>query len=776
MAAWPSGPGEMARRIRQHAWEDTPLGPIETWPPNLRTAVDICLGLQFPCALLWGPSCTLIQNDATVLNLNGIFAGALGRPASEALPGRWPMLAEPVQQVIESGFGLNVANLAAESDQGDGGRDAHLPVSFSPVHDECGVCAGVLMTAIETIERKRGLLALQDSERWLRQALDAGRMASWLWDQPTDCLDTSDSMGMLLGLSSDRRPRTRAGAVSLIHPDDRLQHQQMVADVGLPAGGWQAEYRVVRPNDGMIVWLEERAEIIEGARSGPLRIAGVVWDITERKQAEVKLCESRGRYRSFFESIHQGFCAIEVMFDDAGHGVDYRFLDVNPAFERVTGLAGVVGRRMRDLVPAHEAHWYRVYGEVVRTQTPARFEAGVDALGRWFDVYAYPAGGRASQRVDVLFEDITARKHACLALRASEARFRAVASVVPNIPRENEDDGTALWYNDRWYGHTGLPESDPGEAWMPVVRPDERNQATDRLARNSAPGDEMLQQAVCLRGANGPCRWFLTRTEPVCNPVCNDDGAIVSWAGAPTGVHEERMVREQLEARIESATAALRSLSRQLITVQEEERRYLARELHDEIGQALTGLALTLSTASTNDAKLDEARRIVAELTEQVRQLSMDLRPAALDAYGLLAAVRSHLQRYESRTGIMVELRAEGMDRRFSAPIEIAAYRVVQEALTNLARYARVTSGVVQLFAVDDSLFISIRDDGVGMDLASIEAGSGIGGMRERIEFLGGSFEFESHPGDGVRITVELPIGAAFESNECGAGDIGNAP
>jgi PAS domain S-box-containing protein len=222
---------------------------------------------------------------------------------------------------------------------------------------------------------------------------------------------------------------------------------------------------------------------------------------------------------------------------------------------------------------------------------------------------------------------------------------------------------------------------------------------------------------------------------------------------------EDERIRQELSQRVTSATAELRELSRRLLMVQEEERRYLASELHDEIGQLLTGLGLQLGTEPTIDAeRLAEARRTVATLTEQVRNLSMDLRPSALDTYGLLPTLHWYLERYQQRTGITVGLLQEGLERRFAAPVEITAYRIVQETLTNVARHAGTARVVVQLFADDVALTVSVRDHGRGFNVSSITRGSGLGGMRERAELLGGTFEVDAVPGSGVTVTAELPL------------------
>jgi PAS domain S-box-containing protein len=237
-----------------------------------------------------------------------------------------------------------------------------------------------------------------------------------------------------------------------------------------------------------------------------------------------------------------------------------------------------------------------------------------------------------------------------------------------------------------------------------------------------------------------------------------------------------RAHEEILERRVAEATTELRTLSRRLLLVQEEERRKLALELHDEIGQVLTGLSFQLAAASepNGEASLAEATATVQALTEQVRQVSLDLRPAVLDHYGLLAAVEWYIARYQFRTGITVHLRQENGNRRLAPEVEIAAFRVVQEGLTNIARYAGVREAWVTIFS-DGVLLVIIKDKGQGFDVANHHHANGLAGMRERVELLGGTFELESVPGQGTTITAELPIevdseaAAAFTSETHGS-------
>jgi len=159
-----------------------------------------------------------------------------------------------------------------------------------------------------------------------------------------------------------------------------------------------------------------------------LLLARLMVELSSRRQAETAQHGSEARYRSLFNSIEEGFCIIEMLFDADKKPIDYRFVEVNPAFERQTGLRNATGKRMRELAPAHEAHWFETYGQIALTGEPQRFVNEARAMQRWFDVYAFRFGEPAGARVAVLFSDITERKLAeeeVLRLNASlEARVR----------------------------------------------------------------------------------------------------------------------------------------------------------------------------------------------------------------------------------------------------------------------------------------------------------------------------------------------------------------
>ncbi|HYE54464.1 MAG TPA: PAS domain S-box protein, partial [Chitinophagaceae bacterium] len=155
-------------------------------------------------------------------------------------------------------------------------------------------------------------------------------------------------------------------------------------------------------------------------------------DVTARiKNQQHQVRESEEKYRQLFESMDQGFCVVEMIFDEENKPIDYRFLEINPVFEKQTGIKDATGKTVRELVPALESYWFELYGKVALTGEPMRFSQGSAALGRWFDVYAYRIGNSSSRKIALLFTDATERKRAEDAIRQSEQQVRALVESAP---------------------------------------------------------------------------------------------------------------------------------------------------------------------------------------------------------------------------------------------------------------------------------------------------------------------------------------------------------
>ena len=249
-----------------------------------------------------------------------------------------------------------------------------------------------------------------------------------------------------------------------------------------------------------------------------------------------------------------------------------------------------------------------------------------------------------------------------------------------------------------------------------------------------------------------------------------DSEMLESLAGSAAVAMENARLFDQ----VRSGRQRLHTLSRRLVEVQEAERRHIARELHDEIGQVLTGLKLMLDMGARGPAEsirdtLAEAQAMTNDLLMRVREMSLNLRPAMLDDLGLAPTLVWYMERYRSMTNVQVDLRHAGLDRRFPPELETAAYRIIQEALTNVARHAGVREATVRVWATEDVLGVQVEDQGAGFDVeAALASGasSGLLGMRERVALLDGQLTLESNPGAGTCLTAELPLRYAHEAAE----------
>lgn len=231
--------------------------------------------------------------------------------------------------------------------------------------------------------------------------------------------------------------------------------------------------------------------------------------------------------------------------------------------------------------------------------------------------------------------------------------------------------------------------------------------------------------------------------------------------------------KSRLFEQVSAGRERLALLSRRLMEVQETERRHLARELHDEIGQYLTGISLILGELErrgldTARAPLREAHTLVDDLIVRVRDLSLDLRPAMLDDLGLLPALLWLFERFSKQTTLEIDFRHSGVNRRFRHDVETAAYRIVQEALTNVARHAGVSQALVHVSADHHHLSVVIADHGSGFDTDTVlatAATSGFSGMRERATLAGGRFSVESGLSAGTQVRAEFDLNTVAESD-----------
>lgn len=293
--------------------------------------------------------------------------------------------------------------------------------------------------------------------------------------------------------------------------------------------------------------------------------------------------------------------------------------------------------------------------------------------------------------------------------------------------------------------------------WYQQIYPDDKDRWSVEAAGLFLLGTP-LKSLYRVMARDGRVVWFHCEAKM----VRSHDGRPWFIHGVAFDISELKTAEEALK----KSTEQLKTLSRRLMEVQEQERRNIALELHDEIGQVLTGLKLTLEVSTKLPAaelgdSLGRARGLVNELMARVRKLSLDLRPAMLDDLGLLPTLLWHIEHYTAQTHVKVNFKHSGLEvERFTPDVETTAYRIVQEALTNVARHANVQEATVRVWTHQDTLSIKVADAGNGFDVeaAVTRETSGLAGMRERAMLAGGQLKIESRVGEGTRLLAELNI------------------
>ncbi len=347
-------------------------------------------------------------------------------------------------------------------------------------------------------------------------------------------------------------------------------------------------------------------------------------------------------------------------------------------------------------------------------------------------------------------------------LRRSEERFRALVQNSTDLTGITDKDGLILYRSPSLLTTLGYEVADVlGKNIFDYFWPEDLSRARGRLAELIKASGETQRDEYRLRHQDGSCLFI----ESISSNLL-DDPAI----GGIVFNYRDITKRKQAEGKLKESRQRLQVLSRRLVEVQETERRHIARELHDEVGQALTATEMNLQTLLESpgiDAltpRLKVSLELVDRVLEQVHDLSLNLRPSMLDDLGLEPALRWYTNRQAALAGLQAEIRAEPMEQRLDPMIETECFRVAQEALTNVVKHAKAHTVTVELSQNGEQLHLSVRDDGVGFDVASVReqavrgASLGLLSMEERAALAGGGLQYHATPGHGTEVHAWFPL------------------
>jgi PAS domain S-box-containing protein len=346
----------------------------------------------------------------------------------------------------------------------------------------------------------------------------------------------------------------------------------------------------------------------------------------------------------------------------------------------------------------------------------------------------------------------------------------AIVKTAPDIIFSSRNGMDRDYLSDRFYEYTGSPVgSATGLGWTQYVHPED-TEGIDNRWRKSLRESKPYESEYRLRSQSGEYRWFRARAVP----LRDSSDKIVKWYGTCSDIHDSKLLEKSmlensafLERTVKERTDALRRMSGRLMTLQDAERRRIARELHDSVGQELAAAKMNLDrviVSQTDPSPItEEAKDSLKRAIQQVRTISHLLHPPLLDEIGLASAIRWYIDGMTARSGIRFSFVAAPPEfPRLAIALETALFRVVQEAMTNVYRHSDATEALVCLTRDEDSIILQVHDNGKGLrdevrNLQSSALGVGIGGMKQRVEELGGEFRLSGGaPGTIVEVTIPL--------------------
>ncbi len=406
--------------------------------------------------------------------------------------------------------------------------------------------------------------AIGDTEVRYRLAAKATNDAVWDWDLDSDHVLWNDALEQAYGHPLASIECTGDWWLAHIHPDDRGRIDasiHAVLDGGQTA--WTDEYRFRRV-DGSYAEILDRGHVIRDEHGRAVRMIGAMLDLTRVRAAEAALRQSEERFSAILQTIEAAFAIVQVKFDADDRPVDYQFVEVNPAFERQTGV-DLHGKWVTEFAPELERFWFDAYGHVAKTGEPASFESYAQAFGRWFDVRAVRVGAPADRRIAILFNDVTQRHDAEDRLRVSESLARENVQRVQLALAAGAIIGTWNWdlRTDRFTVDEGFARGfglDPAlgrerlslEQIITSVHPEDRPGLIAAIDEVIARGGAYAHQ-YRVRRADGRYYWIEANGRVDHSP----EGIALSFPGVLIDVEDRRSI----EAERDRATAALRALN-----------------------------------------------------------------------------------------------------------------------------------------------------------------------------------------------------------------------
>lgn len=703
--------------------------------------------------------------------------------------GQLPALAQSLHQVLVSKKPQELPEVLVMPDTSeltDNPENRYWRFRNIPITDAHGNILYIIHKAEDVTQLQQALTALRNEHQHFNDAQRIGRIGSFERVLPGETVSWSDELFRIHGLEPKPGFVPIEYFLSFVHPDDLQQTLDAIKETHATGKPFDFTHRITRA-DGQIRYVQRRAQLIKDAQGKPVKVYGTLQDITDQVQAEKEMLRLKDeltlnatdKYKKIINSLDEGFCVLDVIFNDEMECVDFRYIEINDVFEKQVGVSNVLGKTINELVPDIELCWKRTYGQVALTGEPIRFESYLGYLDKWFDLYAFRINEFEKNHVAVLFKDVTQRRKdeqqlnelnenlerlveaRTAELRESQLLTEQVMEATPdfimvfNLLTNKVEYVNQDAYKDDLTRYQETLRIDY-DSMLDRAHPDDRDKVKTFVNNFRTVADNEIYTLDYRVIKDDSTTWYRSRGKVFKRDNAGNPTHYISVVQDISKV--KQLEQENLQMKLDLQKSTLIAI----LEAQEVERRRISESLHNGVGQLLYAAQLNLDRlqpATAPVSALKQAKELLSEAIYQTRKVSHELVPALLLEFGLDKALHDLCTMYDE-SALYISCSTEGIEERLESYIEIAIYRICQELINNIVKHAEASVAAIQVRNLKHKIILQVRDNGKGFDPENIRSrGIGLQMIEDRVKLLNGTFSITSpKTGKGSLVTIQIPL------------------